>query len=331
MVDEMKAERSTAFAWASVEPVASRQTSAAFYDRYELWNNGPKKWWALHGAGRKASQHHHAMVCALIEAAQWLDTLRREIAADILARPVRGNARIYQTRAHRHVPLQHHNATRQLPDFNVFFRYGANFRGYPMGCGSSAKMYRWGHLTARATWKRSRAWFTAGPFRRAARNWALRADRISNARACIWPWRLGDIVLGATCSLTDGASIPRNPLPIWKASGPQSETSAQPNRSSKKRCSCMIYSRSAGRSSGPRIIGQTKTGRGWQRMSACRAIEEVLKRDSDVYQITVIGAENRVNYNRIMLSPVLAGEKSFEDIVINDEAWYRERHCAAHG
>jgi len=59
-------------------------------------------------------------------------------------------------------------------------------------------------------------------------------------------------------------------------------------------------------------------------MAGCRAIEEILARDSWRYEITVFGAEPRVNYDRIMLSPVLAGEKSFADIVINDEAWYRD-------
>jgi nitrite reductase (NADH) large subunit len=59
-------------------------------------------------------------------------------------------------------------------------------------------------------------------------------------------------------------------------------------------------------------------------MAGCRAIEEVLARDPDRYEITVFGAEPRVNYDRIMLSPVLAGEKAFADIVINDEAWYRD-------
>src|ERR1700712_3583691 len=59
-------------------------------------------------------------------------------------------------------------------------------------------------------------------------------------------------------------------------------------------------------------------------MAGCRAIEEILKRDPDRYAITVFGAEPRVNYNRIMLSPVLAGEKVFDDIVINDAAWYAD-------
>jgi nitrite reductase (NADH) large subunit len=57
-------------------------------------------------------------------------------------------------------------------------------------------------------------------------------------------------------------------------------------------------------------------------MAGCRAVEEILARDADKFRITIFGAEPRVNYNRIMLSPLLAGEKSFDDIVINDQAWY---------
>ena len=57
-------------------------------------------------------------------------------------------------------------------------------------------------------------------------------------------------------------------------------------------------------------------------MAGCRAVEELLARDAARYRVTIFGAEPRVNYNRIMLSPVLAGEKSFDDIVINDAEWY---------
>lgn len=57
-------------------------------------------------------------------------------------------------------------------------------------------------------------------------------------------------------------------------------------------------------------------------MAGCRAVEEILARDPARYDIAIFGAEPRVNYNRIMLSPVLAGEKSFDEIVINDQAWY---------
>ncbi|MFT4055251.1 MAG: nitrite reductase large subunit NirB [Novosphingobium sp.] len=59
-------------------------------------------------------------------------------------------------------------------------------------------------------------------------------------------------------------------------------------------------------------------------MAGCRAVEELLARDADRYRVTIFGAEPHVNYNRIMLSPVLAGEKTFEQIVINTREWYDE-------
>jgi nitrite reductase (NADH) large subunit len=57
-------------------------------------------------------------------------------------------------------------------------------------------------------------------------------------------------------------------------------------------------------------------------MAGCRAVEELLARDPNRYRVTIFGAEPYVNYNRIMLSPVLAGEKSFDEIVINGRDWY---------
>ncbi len=59
-------------------------------------------------------------------------------------------------------------------------------------------------------------------------------------------------------------------------------------------------------------------------MAGIRAIEELLKLAPERYDITVFGAEPHVNYNRILLSPVLAGEKKFTDIVLNDDAWYAD-------
>ena len=63
-------------------------------------------------------------------------------------------------------------------------------------------------------------------------------------------------------------------------------------------------------------------------MAGCRAVEELLARDPERYRVTIFGAEPRVNYNRIMLSPVLAGEKSFDEIVINGQEWYDEHGIA---
>ena len=65
-------------------------------------------------------------------------------------------------------------------------------------------------------------------------------------------------------------------------------------------------------------------------MAGIRALEELLKHAPDKYDITVFGAEPHVNYNRIMLSPVLAGEQSFEGIIINDRAWYDDNNITLH-
>ena len=65
-------------------------------------------------------------------------------------------------------------------------------------------------------------------------------------------------------------------------------------------------------------------------MAPGRALEHLTERDPDAYDITIFNAEPRVNYDRIMLSPVLSGEKAFEDIVIHDDAWYAEHGITLH-
>jgi len=57
-------------------------------------------------------------------------------------------------------------------------------------------------------------------------------------------------------------------------------------------------------------------------MAGMRTVEELLTAAPDKYDITVFGAEPYGNYNRIMLSSVLCGEKTIEDIVINNRQWY---------
>ena len=60
-------------------------------------------------------------------------------------------------------------------------------------------------------------------------------------------------------------------------------------------------------------------------MAGMRTVEEILARAPGAFDITVFGAEPHGNYDRIMLSPVLAGEKQFADIMIHDRGWYQER------
>ncbi len=65
-------------------------------------------------------------------------------------------------------------------------------------------------------------------------------------------------------------------------------------------------------------------------MAGVRAIEELLKLAPELYDITVFGAEPHPNYNRILLSPVLAGEQTLEEIVLNDWAWYTDNNITLH-
>ena len=65
-------------------------------------------------------------------------------------------------------------------------------------------------------------------------------------------------------------------------------------------------------------------------MAGMRTVEELIKLAPELYEITVLGAEPHPNYNRILLSPVLAGEKTLADIMLNDEAWYAERGITLH-
>ncbi|SEL58167.1 nitrite reductase (NADH) large subunit [Atopomonas hussainii] len=61
-------------------------------------------------------------------------------------------------------------------------------------------------------------------------------------------------------------------------------------------------------------------------MAGVRTLEELFKLTPDLYDVTVFGAEPHPNYNRILLSPVLAGEQTFDEIVLNDLAWYQEHN-----
>ena len=65
-------------------------------------------------------------------------------------------------------------------------------------------------------------------------------------------------------------------------------------------------------------------------MAGVRTLEELRKIAPDIYDITVFGAEPYANYNRILLSPVLAGEQTIKDIMLNDEDWYVDNGITLH-
>jgi nitrite reductase (NADH) large subunit len=65
-------------------------------------------------------------------------------------------------------------------------------------------------------------------------------------------------------------------------------------------------------------------------MAGMKVVEELLGIAGQPYEVTVFGAEPVPNYNRILLSPMLAGEKRFDDIVLNPVEWYRDNGVTLH-
>lgn len=59
-------------------------------------------------------------------------------------------------------------------------------------------------------------------------------------------------------------------------------------------------------------------------MAGMNTIEHLVKLAPHAYDITVFGSEPHPNYNRILLSYVLAGDSKVEDIVIHQEQWYED-------
>ncbi|CAN5547118.1 nitrite reductase large subunit NirB [soil metagenome] len=65
-------------------------------------------------------------------------------------------------------------------------------------------------------------------------------------------------------------------------------------------------------------------------MAGVRTLEELIKIAPDLYDISVFGAEPHPNYNRILLSPVLAGEQTLDEIVLNPLSWYHDHGITLH-
>ncbi|MEK7773637.1 MAG: nitrite reductase large subunit NirB [Deltaproteobacteria bacterium] len=70
------------------------------------------------------------------------------------------------------------------------------------------------------------------------------------------------------------------------------------------------------------VIGNGMAG------NAC--VEEILKLDPERFEITVFGRERHPNYNRVLLSHVLTGEKTIGDITLHDRGWYEKNHIRLH-
>ncbi|TRL39218.1 nitrite reductase large subunit NirB [Rhizobium straminoryzae] len=65
-------------------------------------------------------------------------------------------------------------------------------------------------------------------------------------------------------------------------------------------------------------------------MAPGRMLEHLFEQAPGRFAVTIFNAEPRVNYDRIMLSPVLSGEKTYEDIIIHGDAWYETHGVTLH-
>ena len=65
-------------------------------------------------------------------------------------------------------------------------------------------------------------------------------------------------------------------------------------------------------------------------MAPGRMLEHLFEKAPRRYEVTIFNAEPRVNYNRLMLSPVLSGEKNYQDIITHDTDWYAQHGITLH-
>ncbi|MEL6946539.1 MAG: nitrite reductase large subunit NirB [Pseudomonadota bacterium] len=65
-------------------------------------------------------------------------------------------------------------------------------------------------------------------------------------------------------------------------------------------------------------------------MAPGRMLEDLFEKNPNGFDVTIFNAEPRVNYNRLMLSPVLSGEKTYEDIITHDDDWYTAHGVTLH-
>lgn len=65
-------------------------------------------------------------------------------------------------------------------------------------------------------------------------------------------------------------------------------------------------------------------------MAGVSTVEEILKLNPDLYNITIFGKEKLPNYNRVLLADVLTEKKNLEEITLNDFDWYKEMGISLH-
>lgn len=118
---------------------------------YEIWKNNPEKVFGVtQGWNDKYPKTHLAVVKAMIRAAIWLDennNANREEAVKILAKSEYVGAD-YEVIANSMTGTFEYEKgdRREVPDFNVFFRYFATYPYYSDAVWYLTQMRRWGQI-----------------------------------------------------------------------------------------------------------------------------------------------------------------------------------------
>nr|WP_236987364.1 CmpA/NrtA family ABC transporter substrate-binding protein [Marinagarivorans cellulosilyticus] len=119
---------------------------------YEIWKNNPEKVFGVSNEwAEKYPNTHLAVVKALIRAAKWLDennNANREEAVKILSKSEYVGAD-YEVIANSMTGTFEYEKgdKREVPDFNVFFRYHANYPFYSDAIWYLTQMRRWGQIS----------------------------------------------------------------------------------------------------------------------------------------------------------------------------------------
>ncbi|MEI6890890.1 MAG: CmpA/NrtA family ABC transporter substrate-binding protein [Pontiella sp.] len=128
-----------------------QQLGVPVVTNYEIWKNNPEKVFGVtKGWAEKNPQTHLAVIKALIRAGKWLDASieNREEAVDILSRSHYVGAEIEVLRNSMTGTFVYERGDRrEMPDFNVFFRYYASYPYYSDCIWFLTQMRRWGQLS----------------------------------------------------------------------------------------------------------------------------------------------------------------------------------------
>lgn len=132
------------------EVAVTKGLGRALLTSYDVWNNGPEK---VFGVTEEWAQQypatHRALLMALLEAAAWLDQPenRLEAVAIIAAEKyVNVPRHVVKTSMTGTFRYSQHEPPRPMPDFNVFYRYAANYPWLSHAEWFVTQMYRWGQL-----------------------------------------------------------------------------------------------------------------------------------------------------------------------------------------